>query len=184
MSYLPNRVYRYRFLLEIAMRYLSLAVLFGSLFCFTVGCESKPADTNNSTGATDGSPEPSAHAHPAEGPHHGTLVELGNDEYHAEVTHDANSVTIYVLDSSAKQAVPIDASEVIINVVHGGKPEQFKLAANPDAGDPAGRSSRFTLADAELVGHLDEESAAPRLSLTIDGTPYRGEIKHDHDHAH
>ncbi|MEZ6075348.1 MAG: hypothetical protein R3C56_06665 [Pirellulaceae bacterium] len=124
------------------------------------------------------------HAHPTEGPHHGTLVELGSEEYHIEVTHDANSVTIYVLDSSAEQAVPIDSNEVTINVVHDGKPAQFRLAANPDARDPAGKSSRFTLADAELVGHLDEESAALKLSLMINGTPYGGEIKHDHDHDH
>jgi hypothetical protein len=37
-------------------------------------------------------------------------VELGNEEYHVEVTHDAASVTLYVLDSSAKKAVPIDWS--------------------------------------------------------------------------
>lgn len=169
------------------MRLLSLTAMFGSLFLFAVGCESKPADsTNNSAGATDVAAEANehVHAHPSEGPHHGTLVELGSEEYHVEVTHDATSVTIYVLDSSAKQAVPIDASDVTINVVHEGKPEQFKLVANPDAGDPAGKSSRFTLADAELVSHMDDESAAPKLSLTIDGTPYRGEIKHEHEHEH
>lgn len=169
------------------MRYLSIAVMFGSLFFVVVGCESKPAnDPSNSTEAKDGAhaPDEHVHAHATEGPHHGTLVELGSEEYHVEVTHDANSVTIYVLDSSAKQAVPIDASEVTINLVHDGKPEQFKLAASPDVGDPTGRSSRFTLADAELVGHIDDASASPKLSLTIDGTPYRGEIKHDHDHEH
>ncbi len=169
------------------MRYLSLAVMFGSLFLFAVGCGSKPANNvNSSTGPKDGAPASSehVHAHATEGPHHGTLVELGSEEYHVEVTHDATSVTIYVLDSSAKQAVPIDASDVTINVVHEGKPEQFKLVANPDAGDPAGKSSRFTLADAELVSHMDDESAAPKLSLTIDGTPYRGEIKHEHEHDH
>ncbi|MEO8269211.1 MAG: hypothetical protein ABI557_05795 [Aureliella sp.] len=175
------------------MRHLSVAIVFGSLFFFTVGCESKPANNaNNSTDSKAGSPAPGehVHAHASEGPHHGTLVELGSEEYHVEVTHDASTVTLYVLDSSAKQAVPIDASDVTINVVHDGRPEQFKLTASPDAGDPAGKSSRFTLADAELVGHLDEESAAPKLSLTIDGTPYRGEIEHEHeghdhsDHAH
>ena len=167
------------------MRYLSLAVMFGSLFFFAVGCESKPADKAiNSAKAKDGTlaSDEHVHDHATEGPHHGTLVELGSEEYHVEVTHDANSVTIYVLDSSATQAVPIDASEVTINAVHEGKPEQFKLAAKPEAGDPAGKSSRFVLADAELVGHIDESSAVPKLSLTINGTPYRGEIKHDHDH--
>ncbi len=88
-----------------------------------------------------------------------------------------------MLDSSAREAVPVDASEVTINIVREGKPEQFKLAAKPDAGDPAGKSSRFTLADAELVSHIDDEHATPKLSLTISGIPYRGEIRRDHDHA-
>lgn len=39
---------------------------------------------------TDAPPETDAHAehaHPSEGPHHGDLVELGNEEFHAEVVH-------------------------------------------------------------------------------------------------
>jgi len=35
--------------------------------------------------------------------------------------------------------------------------------------------------DAELAHHLDEEAAAPKLSVMIDGTQYRGEIAHDHE---
>lgn len=124
------------------------------------------------------------HDHPHEGPHHGTLVELGDEEYHAEVVHDATTVTIYVLDSSAKQAVAIDAKELTISLLHDGSPEQFTLAASPETSDAAGKSSRFTSSDAELVGHLDDEAAAPKLNVTIEGTSYRGEIKHDHDHDH
>ena len=101
------------------------------------------------------------HAHPSVGPHHGSLVELGNEEFHAEVVHDDKSVTVYVLDASASKAVPIDAQDLTINLIHDGKPEQFKLAASPDAGDPSGKSSRFTLADADLVSHIDDASAAP-----------------------
>ncbi len=43
----------------------------------------------------------------------------------------------------------------------------------------------FTITDAELAAHIDDSAAAPKLSLTIGGKPYRGEIKHDHEgHAH
>jgi hypothetical protein len=122
------------------------------------------------------------HAHPNEGPHHGALIELGNEEYHVELVHDDKSVTVYVLDATAKVAVAIDAAEVTINLLHDGKPEQFKLPANPESGDPSGKSSRFMLADAELASHIDDEATQPKLMLTISGTPYRGEIKHDHDH--
>lgn len=52
---------------------------------------------------------------------HGDLVELGNEEFHAEVVHgEAGSVTVYILDSAAKVTVPIDATELTINVSHDG----------------------------------------------------------------
>jgi len=127
------------------------------------------------------------HAHPTEGPHHGDLVELGNEEYHAEILHDADAgtITIYVLDGAATEQVPIDATEVMINATHDGKPEQFKLAASPDTNDPQGKSSRFVSNDEELAHHLDEEDAEPRLVLTINGKSYRGVITHDHEgHEH
>ncbi|MCA9160538.1 MAG: hypothetical protein KDA72_19540 [Planctomycetales bacterium] len=169
------------------MRVHSLAVIVvGGILLLTAGCSGDTASTAGSSSvAVDGGPPATVdvHDHPSEGPHHGTLVELGNEEFHAEVIHDAASVTVYVLDSSAKNAVPIDSSGVTINILHDGTPEQFKLLASPEASDPSGKSSRFTLADAELAGHLDEESAAPKLNVTISGTPYRGEIKHDHDHS-
>lgn len=127
------------------------------------------------------------HSHPTEGPHHGSLIELGKEEYHAELVHDDKTVTIYILDSAAKTVVPIDAKELVINLVHDGKPEQFKLAASPDTGDPPGKCSRFALQDAELIAELDHEHVAAKLSVSIAGKSYRGEIKHDHgghDHAH
>lgn len=125
------------------------------------------------------------HAHPSEGPHHGDLVELGNEEFHAEILHDddAGTVTIYVLDSGATVQVPIEATEIMINVKHDGKPEQFKLAATPDENDPEGKSSRFVSTDKELAAHLDEEDAAPQLVLSINGKSFRGKITHDHDHG-
>ena len=99
--------------------------------------------------------------------------------------HDDKSVVIYILDSAAKNAVPIETAEVIVNLMHDGKPEQFKLAANADATDPSGKSSRFQSNEIELVKHLDDESAAPKLSVSINGKAYRGVISHDHaGHTH
>lgn len=150
-------------------------------------------DSSNSSG-TASSPPPDAaskkdhdheHAHPTEGPHHGDLVELGNEEYHAELVHDekAGTVTIYILDAHAETAVPIDAMELTINLKHDGKAEQFKLAASPDASDPQGKSSRFTSSDAELGEDLEHEGAEPQLVVTISGKQYRGKIEHG-DHGH
>lgn len=111
------------------------------------------------------------------------MVELGSEEFHAEVVHTGDTATVYVLGSTAKSAVPIDASDVTINVVSHGKPEQYKLLASPESSDPAGKASRFALQDADLVAHLNDASAAVKLAVTIDGTPYSGEVPHVHDHA-
>ena len=130
-----------------------------------VGC-SKGNDTGTITtpppATTGHEGHDHAHGHASEGPHHGDLVELGNEEYHAEVVHgDTGAVTVYVLDGSAKTAVPIEATEVVLNVTHDGKPEQFQLPATPDSSDPQGKSSKFSLTNAELAKHLvDEHSSA------------------------
>lgn len=149
-------------------------------------------DSSNS-GAPASLPSPSAvteegheheHGHPTEGPHHGDLVELGNEEYHVEIVHgDGGEVTVYVLDSGAKKAVPIDAAEITINLSHKGEAEQFKLAASPEAGDPEGKASRFTLKDEHLAEDLDADGATAKLVITINGKQYTGKIEHDHDQA-
>ncbi|MCO6435964.1 MAG: hypothetical protein J5J06_02625 [Phycisphaerae bacterium] len=133
----------------------------------------------------EGHADHAEHAHATVGPHGGDLIELGNEEYHAELLHDerAGTVTIYILDAHAKAAVPIDATELTINLKHDGQAEQFKLAASPDAGDPPGESSRFTSSDAELGEDLEHEGAEPQLVVTINGKQYRGKIEHG-DHGH
>jgi hypothetical protein len=125
------------------------------------------------------------HDHPTEGPHGGELIELGNEEYHAELVHDeqAGTVTIYILDAHAEAAVPIDATELTINLKHDGQAEQFKLAASPDASNPPGKSSRFTSSDAELGEDLEHEGTEPQLVVAINGKQYRGKIEHG-DHGH
>ena len=150
-------------------------------------------DTSN-TGSTGtvATPPPAdddhAHAHPSKGPHQGDLVELGNEEYHAEIVHgDGGEVTIYVLDSAAIKAVPIDATKLVINTAHEGDAEQFELPAAPDAGDPDGKSSRYRLRDEHLAEDLDAEGTIAKLVLTINSKQYTGKIDHDHeehDHDH
>jgi len=150
------------------------------------GCgeDKKPGASAGADGHADHD-DHAGHDHPSEGPHHGSLIELGsNEEYHAELVHDekAGSVTIYMLDSSAKKSVPIEATELLINLSHDGEMEQFKLAAKPDTDDPSGKSSRFVSTDEELAEDLDHEGAEAKLVVTIDGKQYHGSIEHDHDH--
>ncbi|MBL8829123.1 MAG: hypothetical protein JNM18_19225 [Planctomycetaceae bacterium] len=126
-----------------------------------------------------------AHDHPSQGPHAGELIELGKEEYHAELIHDdaTHTITIYVLDGAAKAGVPIEATELALNLLVEGKPQQFKLPAKPATGDPAGKSSCFALTDQALCTALDTPKTTGRLNLTIAGKSYVGKISaHDHNH--
>lgn len=163
-----------------ALTFAIAAVTFGLTGCKDAGTT---VETSSPPVTADAHDDQDGHAHPTEGPHQGSLIELGNEEYHAELVHDeaTGSVTIYVLNAAATEQIPIDSPEVTINVKHDGKPEQFKLAASPDATDPKGKSSRFVSTDAELGGHLDEEGAEPKLVLSINGKSFRGTIAHDHE---
>lgn len=168
----------------------SLTLSFALVAMIVAGCSndnSNGPETAGPPNTMDSHDNHDGHTHPTEGPHHGDLIELGNEEYHAEILHDedAGTVTIYVLNGSATEQVPIDAKEVTINAKHDGKPEQFTLTASPDTNDPQGKSSRFVSHDEELAHHLDEEGAEPRLVLAINGKSYRGTISHDHEgHDH
>lgn len=123
--------------------------------------------------------------HAETGPHGGHLIELGKEDYHAELTHDeaAHVVTIYILDGKAKDSVPIPAPEVTVNVAAGGAPKQFKLAAAPQAGESP-MASCFRLKSEGLCEALDAPNANGRLAVTINGKQFIGNIEHDHkEHA-
>lgn len=157
----------------------------GAILLSGCGDASSPPKVGSSANGTTSAPRPASddhgHAHPSEGPHHGALVELGSEEYHAEIVHgEEGRVTVYVLDSGAKQAVPIDAAEVTINLSRKGEAEQFTLPASPDEGDPADKASRFTLKDEHLAEDLDAEGATAKLVITINGKQYVAKIEHDH----
>lgn len=155
-----------------------------------VGCNGSETEYGGSTAGTNSTSAEHTdadHAHPSEGPHHGSLIEFGNEEYHGEFLHDDESITIYILDSGATEQVPIEAESITLNVTHDGTPSTHELAASPDESDPEGTSSRFVLTDAAVVEMIDAEGSTARLSAMIDGTPYSGNIVHSHeghDHSH
>ena len=179
-------------------RTASLGLVFASaLGLCAAGCSpaAPPAPVSGDTVTTPPpgtvAPAHDDHGHASEGPHHGPLIELGNEEYHVEVVHDdaTGAVTLYLLDSHAEKSVTTTATEAVINLKHGDTPEQFKLAAQPEEGNPAGQTSRFTLTDKELVEHLHEAAARAKLNITLGDTPYSGAIppedhaEHGHEHA-
>jgi hypothetical protein len=86
------------------------------------------------------------------------LIELGsNEEYHAELVHDeaTHRVTVYILDGAAKKNVPISQPELVINMVSGGAPQQFKLPAVTQANEWPSMASCFQLEDTKLCDALE-----------------------------
>jgi len=125
--------------------------------------------------------------HPETGPHKGHLIELGEEEFHAELTHDdtTKTITVYVLGADAKTAVAIAETEITLNLVAGGETMQAKLAAMPQEGDAQGKSSRFTLVDEKVMEALEAPKTTGRLNLVIEGKNFSGKVEHEeHGHAH
>ena len=144
-------------------------------------------------GAPAGGVAEAEHDHEELGPHDGHIIELGSEDYHAELTHDeeTHKVGVYLLGSDAKTAAPIVAESVVINVSEDGAPKQFTLPAVPQPGEADGKSSYFEIVDESLCkivcGESEAKSTQARLSLKIDDKPYVGMIEtapHDHDHDH
>lgn len=128
-----------------------------------------------------------AEGHAEHGPHEGALIELGEEEYHGEIVvdDDKDVVTIYVLDNKAKEAVLLDAKDVVINLKHGGKGVQYKLKAQPQKGEAEGKSSRYSVKSHDLIHALHHKDASPILRLSIKGKTYTGKIDAaEHDHKH
>ncbi|WP_146402081.1 hypothetical protein [Planctomycetes bacterium CA13] len=157
-----------------------------------VGCNQAGKDPESAIAVTiDGGPPEfddqdefdESHAHPSEGPHGGDLVELGNEKYHAELTHNETGIDVYILNSAATEEVAIKAASLTISLKHDGKVNSFELQANPQTDDPSGKSSRFSTGEPSLPKRLDE-GAEGALTVNIDGKSFTGKVAHDHDHDH
>jgi len=170
------------------MRYLTTTIGVFLALSLIAGCSKGPS----AAPASGESHAHEEHGHADEGPHGGHIIELGTEQYHVELTHEAetNRVGIYLLGSDAQTPAPIDAHSVMINVRVEGNPEQYILPAVPQPGDPSGKSSYFELVSEPLhkiVAGQSDSKATARLSIDIEGKRYSGLIEtaaHDHDHAH
>jgi hypothetical protein len=62
-------------------------------------------------------------AHPNQGPHGGHLIELGDEQYHAELLHDeaAHCTTIHLLDSAGSQPITTGPNEMRLQVLRDGQ---------------------------------------------------------------
>jgi hypothetical protein len=151
------------------------------------GCGGKAEKPAAKAGHDHSTDKPGAHqeeqGHSEIGPHQGHLIELGKEQFHAELTHDdaTKTITIYLLDAKAEKSVPIASKELILNLVVAGKPRQVALGAAPQSGDPEGQASMFSIVDEAALEALEAEETTGRLTVTIEGKSFSGTIEH-HEH--
>lgn len=137
--------------------------------------------------------DPDAHSHhhhhdsDHEAPHGGTLIELGEHAYHAEIVFDekTHSILIYLFDGEAKGRVGIEAKALTLKIGDGDKAESHALNAQPQKTDAEGKASRFASSDEALFERFhDNESLAGQIDIPLDGKSYPVVVAHDHDHDH
>jgi len=118
---------------------------------------------------------------------------------HAEITVDVQNgtLTLITLGADAETIQPVKAEEIKLVMQHGNHVDKFTFAALPQAGDPAGTSSRFSVKSVHLTKAVfGKAGRSAELLLTLDGKPLLGRVEeshhdhqqhadHDHDeHAH
>jgi hypothetical protein len=129
------------------------------------------------------------HEH-AEGPHHGTVVELGEEEFHAEIVVDdkAHALRVYLLGPDAKTDATTDAADLTVTIEEGPT-----LTLKPVAGSPEGQHAAFEVIDEKavhdiaeggfihgtLVAKIGEKSYSAELDVHFDGdhSMHEGEVK-------
>ncbi|MFP6677028.1 MAG: hypothetical protein VB878_18230 [Pirellulaceae bacterium] len=154
-----------------------------------VGCsdgDSGQDGPDQSNSASSNGDHDHAH-HDEEGPNGGHLIDLGHGhDYHAELVEDdaTETVTIFILDKDQKP-LSISASSISLSLNSNGESQSFELATAGE-GENA-KSDRFNSTDKALFEILEQPGdLTGKLRVTIDGTPYVGNIDHhahDHDHS-
>jgi len=126
------------------------------------------------------------HDHGSKGPNKGDLLEIGRGEYHGELVIDEESkqVVVYLLDSSLKSYVAIDAPFVTVNFKSGTRPAQVKLLPVPQEADAKSASSRFGLISPELFEALHDAKSDAKLTLRIGKKSYVSKLTHSHETIH
>jgi hypothetical protein len=157
---------------------------------WSAGCDSAKVDSaGDDHGHEHGEHDHGDHGHDhdhAHGPHGGEIIEIGDEEYHAEyLKNEDGAVTVYVLDASMKNEVPIAAEEIAIDTKVGETATTFKLAAVDRSEGDEPKTAKFEVIDKGLTGVLSSlsDGVTATLKLEINGKPYEAKIeKVDHHH--
>ncbi|MBI1349128.1 hypothetical protein GC163_22900 [bacterium] len=172
------------------MRRLSGATL-ALVSAFVLGCgsgggEFKPAAELPQTAHDDHDHHGHDHGGSSEGPHHGSLIELGEEEFHGEIVVDGKSHTLklYLLGPDAKSDATTAATEATLTLEGGPT-----LTLKPAEGQTEGMVSLFTVTDDKAVHEIAEaEFIHGELSIQMGEKTYTAHVDahfhgdHDHDH--
>lgn len=161
------------------MRCIATLLTLASLSLLLAGCGSS---TTTKPPVVDKHPHEHEDEHHHPGPHGGLVAAVGDKhDYHLEWTHDHddNSVTLIVLDGDKSKEVSIAMEK--LELVANGKNYTLE-AVNPQEG----KASRFTLADADLMGAIEslgDEVTAEVKELDVNGEKFTSvKLVEDHDH--
>ncbi len=145
------------------------------------GCTSEKVDTTQHEEGHDHEHE--GHDHEDTGPHGGHLIELGEEAYHLEWTHDdeTKALTFYVLDSAGKEEVKIPAEKLQVNVTVEGETKSWDVPAVRADGEET--TAKFETTDKQVFALLSDDETKATVDVEIEGKPYEGEIEHHH-HGH
>ncbi len=157
--------------------------MLAGLFVVGIGCGSKPDEDYKKFKPSEAKPLVEDHGHGQKGPNGGEIVELGDEDFHAEVVLDEKKgeMSIYILGRDAKTAKPIEATELVLSFKHGDKSEDFKLVATKQEGDAEGQASLFSITDPKLMDELHEHAEdGATLAFAVGEKKLSGVIKHSH----
>jgi hypothetical protein len=164
-----------------ARNLLSLSLTFAA--ALLIGCgggDNKPPKKEGGTA------DPHAgHDHSAHGPHEGHLVELGEEEYHAEWKEDDESgkVTVWILDSTAKKTEAIAAESIKISVTVAKEVKEYELPAVDRTTGDKPTAFKFEIVSKELVGQLETpKQTSPMIKVDVNGKSYVGKIEEHAEH--
>lgn len=146
------------------------------------GCTTNPDEPP--AAATPATPaREEGHGHEA-GAHGGIIIPLGRDSYHVEAVFEAGGlVRLYTLGKDEARVQEVEAGELAAFATPDGAAEATPFAFKPDPqpGDTAGKTSRFTAAlPKELIGKTVRVTVP---SIAFDGERFRAAFSNEARHA-
>ena len=160
--------------------------LASAILALAPGCQPDPGPPPV-PGNTTQLEEEHDHDHGALGPHGGHVLVLGDEQYHAEWTHEDKSgdIVIYLLDQEIQEDVTTTAELITITTTIRDESQTYELAADNQNEEDPPRASRFKATNPNLLTALKQAGSGVKaqMQVIIDGSFFRGTFeKHEHDH--